>query len=106
MYWLSIVHPEGRPHVTPIAGVWLDDALCFSTGQEERKARNLALNTACVVTTGCNVLDGMDVVVEGEAVSSAENRAGTRVKGGDEVDVDIKLDTAPREVTVPPDFAA
>jgi len=37
---------------------------------------------------------------------SAENRAGTGVKGGDEVDVDIALDTAPREVVVPPDFAA
>jgi hypothetical protein len=37
---------------------------------------------------------------------SAENRAGARVTGGDEVDVDIELDTAPREVTVPPDFAA
>jgi hypothetical protein len=37
---------------------------------------------------------------------SAENRAGSRVAGGDEVDVDIELDTAPREVTVPADFAA
>ena len=36
---------------------------------------------------------------------SAENRAGARVKGGDEVDVDLELDTAPREVTLPPDFA-
>jgi hypothetical protein len=36
---------------------------------------------------------------------SAENRAGAGVKGGDEVDVDIELDTAPREVVVPPDFA-
>ena len=37
---------------------------------------------------------------------SAENRAGAHVAGGDEVDVDIELDTAPREVTLPPDFAA
>jgi hypothetical protein len=37
---------------------------------------------------------------------SAENRAGTGVKGGDVVDVDIALDTAPREVEVPPDLAA
>jgi Bacteriocin-protection, YdeI or OmpD-Associated/Domain of unknown function (DUF1905) len=37
---------------------------------------------------------------------SAENRALTGVKGGDEVDVEIELDTAPREVTVPADFAA
>jgi hypothetical protein len=37
---------------------------------------------------------------------SAENRAGAGVAGGDEVDVEIELDTAPREVTVPADFAA
>jgi len=37
---------------------------------------------------------------------SAENRANAGVAGGDEVDVDIELDTAPRTVTVPPDFAA
>jgi hypothetical protein len=36
---------------------------------------------------------------------SAENRASAGVAGGDEVDVDIELDTAPREVTVPPDLA-
>jgi hypothetical protein len=37
---------------------------------------------------------------------SAEHRAGAGVAGGDEVDVDIELDTAPREVTVPADFDA
>jgi hypothetical protein len=37
---------------------------------------------------------------------SAENRAGAGVAGGDEVDVDIELDTAPREVAVPADLAA
>ena len=37
---------------------------------------------------------------------SAENRSGAGVQAGDEVNVDIELDTAPREVTVPPDFAA
>ena len=37
---------------------------------------------------------------------SAENRASAGVAAGDEVDVDIELDTQPREVTVPADFAA
>jgi len=36
---------------------------------------------------------------------SAENRASAGVAGGDVVDVEIDLDTAPREVSVPPDFA-
>ncbi len=37
---------------------------------------------------------------------SAQHRVGAGVAGGDEVDVDIELDTEPREVTVPDDFAA
>ena len=37
---------------------------------------------------------------------SAENRAAAGVAAGDEVDVDVQLDTEPREVTVPDDLAA
>ncbi len=36
---------------------------------------------------------------------SGEHRAAADVAGGDTVDVDLELDTAPREVTVPDDFA-
>jgi len=35
---------------------------------------------------------------------SAEVRAAAGVQAGDEVDIDIELDTEPREVAVPPDF--
>lgn len=37
---------------------------------------------------------------------SAENRTQAGVSAGDEVEVDIELDTAPREVTVPAELAA
>jgi hypothetical protein len=37
---------------------------------------------------------------------SAEHRAGAKVAAGDTVDIDLELDTAPREVTVPDDLAA
>lgn len=37
---------------------------------------------------------------------AAEHRAKANVKGGDTVEVGLELDTAPREVTVPADFAA
>ena len=36
---------------------------------------------------------------------SAEVRERAGVKAGDELDVDLELDTAPREVTVPDDLA-
>jgi Bacteriocin-protection, YdeI or OmpD-Associated/Domain of unknown function (DUF1905) len=37
---------------------------------------------------------------------SAEHREGAGVAAGDEVEVDLELDTEPREVAVPPDLAA
>jgi hypothetical protein len=37
---------------------------------------------------------------------SAEHRAGAGVEGGEEVEVDIALDTEKREVVVPPELAA
>jgi hypothetical protein len=37
---------------------------------------------------------------------SAENRGAAGLAAGDEVDVDVELDTAPREIAVPPDLAA
>lgn len=37
---------------------------------------------------------------------NADHRAASGLAGGDPVDVDIELDTAPREVDVPPDLAA
>jgi hypothetical protein len=80
LYWLTTVRPDGRPHVTPLIAVWLDGALFFCTGGDERKAKNLARNAACVLTTGCNTAgDGMDVVVEGDAVRTRDDALLRRV---------------------------
>jgi hypothetical protein len=66
LYWVATVRPDGRPHVTPLVGVWLDGAACFCTGPEEQKARNLEGNRNCALITGCNQLhEGLDVVIEG-----------------------------------------
>jgi pyridoxine/pyridoxamine 5'-phosphate oxidase len=68
LYWLTTVRKDGRPHITPLIGAWVDDAFVFCTGPEEQKARNLASSTAVAVTTGVNTWnDGLDVVVEGNA---------------------------------------
>ena len=37
---------------------------------------------------------------------SAEHRAGAGIEAGDEIDVELELDSAPRELAVPADFAA
>ena len=80
VYWLSTVRPDGRPHVTPMVGVWLEDALCFTTGPDEQKAKNLASNASCVITTGCNDLSrGLDLVLEGKAVRLKDEASLQRV---------------------------
>ena len=66
LYWVTTVRGDGRPHVTPLVGVWVDNSFVFCTGPDEQKARNLSRNTNVVVTTGANTWkDGLDVVVEG-----------------------------------------
>ncbi|MEU1819681.1 pyridoxamine 5'-phosphate oxidase family protein [Streptomyces roseifaciens] len=82
VYWLTTVRPDGRPHVTPLIGVWEDGALHFCTGAEERKAKNLRSNPHVVLTTGCNTLrEGCDLVVEGEAVRVGEEQRLRRLAG-------------------------
>ena len=41
LFWIATVRADGRPHMTPLVAVWLDDALHFCTGEVEQKAVNL-----------------------------------------------------------------
>jgi hypothetical protein len=55
VYWITTVDPHGRPHATPVDGLWLDDRLYFGGSQETRRNRNLA---HCV-----HLESGSDVVI-------------------------------------------
>ena len=69
LFWISTVRADGRPHVTPLVAVWLEDAIYFAAGPGEQKVVNLRANQNVILTTGCNEWErGLDVVVEGEAV--------------------------------------
>ena len=60
---------DGRPHTTPLVGVWNDGGFAFCTGVGEQKHRNLEHSVLVTVTTGSNTWQaGTDVVVEGSAV--------------------------------------
>lgn len=73
IYWVTTVRLDGRPHVTPLIAIWQDDALYFCTGGQERKARNIARNAHCAITTGCNSYgEGLDLVIEGDAVQVSD----------------------------------
>ena len=82
LFWISTVRADGRPHVTPVVAAWAEDAVWFSTGADEQKFANLRANPRVVLTSGCNRWDqGLDVVVEGDAVRVTDDAVLTRVAG-------------------------
>ena len=64
-YWVGTTRPDGRPHVAPVWGVWMDETFLFSTGTQSAKGRNLARDPRLTVhlESGDNV-----VILEGVAV--------------------------------------
>ena len=81
-------------------GIRVPDEVVESLGAGKRPPVTVTINGVSYRNT-IAVMDGAYMVGV-----SAENRAATGVKGGDEVDVDIELDTAPRTIDVPEDLAA
>lgn len=63
-YWVGTVWPDGRPHLTPVWGLWAGGLAWFSCSGRSRKARNLDADPRCVVSTAD---PGRPVVVEGVA---------------------------------------
>jgi hypothetical protein len=81
-------------------GIRVPDEVVEALGSGRRPAVRVTINGFTYRSTVA-VMGGVYMVGV-----SAENRAGAGVAGGDEVDVEMELDTAPREVTVPADLAA
>jgi nitroimidazol reductase NimA-like FMN-containing flavoprotein (pyridoxamine 5'-phosphate oxidase superfamily) len=74
-YWVATVRPDGRPHVMPVWGVWFDGRLWFSSGLRSRKARNLAAEPRCTITTDQAqdpvVLDGLaEQVIDADGIAA------------------------------------
>jgi len=62
--YLGTVTSQGMPHSARVGAVWVDGDLYFTSNPDTRKSRNLAANPACTFSTS---LEGVDVVLEGEA---------------------------------------
>jgi hypothetical protein len=43
-YWLATARADGRPHVVPLDGIWLDDEWFFGGSAQAVKHRNLKAN--------------------------------------------------------------
>jgi hypothetical protein len=80
-------------------GFVVPEQVVASLGTSKKPAVRVTINghtyRSTVATMGGRFMVGV----------SAENRALASVAAGDTVDVALDLDTAPREVTVPPDLA-
>jgi PPOX class probable F420-dependent enzyme len=63
-FWLATRWPDGRPHIMPVWAVWRDRGLLFSSSKQSRKARNLANDPRCSLSTED---PSNPVVVEGVA---------------------------------------
>ena len=80
-------------------GIVVPDEVVEALGGGRKPAVTVTVNghtyRSSVATMGGRFMVGL----------SAENRAASGAKGGDEVDVDLELDTAKREIDVPDDLA-
>ena len=81
-------------------GIAIPDEVVASLGESKRPAVTITLNGHTYRTTAVRMGGRFLVPL------SAENREAAGVAAGDDVTVDIALDTAPREVELPADLAA
>ncbi|MGR6919968.1 pyridoxamine 5'-phosphate oxidase family protein [[Actinomadura] parvosata] len=77
-YLLATSGRDGRVHVVPVLGVWLEGAVHFNTGRQARKARDLAQNENCAVTVPGH---DVDLVLEGTAHLVRDDALLERVAG-------------------------
>ena len=80
--WLATTRPDGGPHLMPVIGFWIDDAMHILAGEGSQKARNIAADGRCVIATGSTTLPSLDIVIEGRAEPiTGPGRRSTRCRG-------------------------
>jgi PPOX class probable F420-dependent enzyme len=90
--WFAAVRPDGRPHLTPIWFVWVDDRMWLCTQDQAVKVRNVRANPKVSVA-----LENGNAPVTGEGVAVVRRRdaAPPSVRGAfiDKYEWDIASDT-------------
>ncbi len=76
-YWLATTRPDGRPHLVPRWGVWMDGRFWYDGAPTTRHARNLAENPYVAMS----LENGREaVIVEGRSRPVRANEAvGARI---------------------------
>ncbi len=96
-FFLGTQRPDGRPHSAGIGALPHDGDLYIVSGPGTRKSRNLAVNPASTISVRLN---GIDLVLEGEATrvvdrATLERVAGLYREGGWPAEVEGDAFTAP-----------
>jgi hypothetical protein len=80
-YWMATTRPDGRPHVVPRWGVWVDDRFWYDGAPTTVHARNLVRSPVCTLHLEDGwkavIVDGMSQPAEPPGVSF-----GTRLAAG------------------------
>ena len=96
-FFLGTTRPDGRPHAASVGALWHDGDLYFTSGPATRKSLNLAATPVCTIAVA---LEGIDLVLEGEATRvvdgpTLERLAGLYRDGGWPAEVEGDAFTAP-----------
>jgi hypothetical protein len=72
VYWIATARPDGRPHVVPSDGIWLDGVLYFGGAPETVHMRNVRASGHAAAHVG----DGLSaaVIVEGPVADDTPER--------------------------------
>lgn len=68
--WLATVRPDGRPHLTPIWFVWVEERMWLCTQEQAVKARNVRSNPKVSVA-----LENGSAPVTGEGIATIRRPA-------------------------------
>jgi hypothetical protein len=72
-YWLASVRPDGRPHVVPRWGVWLNGRFFYDGSPATRHVRNVEQNPAMTL----NLESGTrTVILEGDSIATRADADG------------------------------
>lgn len=75
-FWMATTRPDGRPHVVPRWGVWMDGRFWYDGAVDTVHVKNLNSNPECVL----HLEDGREAVIV-EGVSVAADPPGPELGG-------------------------
>jgi Pyridoxamine 5'-phosphate oxidase len=94
-YWLATTRPDGRPHVVPVDGIWLDRACYFGGDPETVHARNLQADPRAAIhlddSEAATIAEGVADIHTPTPEFAGELAAAAKRKYGYSVGADVYL---------------